>query len=153
MNKPKKILIIKKKDPAAMTEPVSEPKPGYEVGYGKPPKHTQFKPGKSGNPKGKPKGSKSLSTIIKEEANKKIEIKEGGKVKKITKAQALVKSMIANGIKGDNKSASNALSMIGEIDAQTLENKDIQESYGKDDLEVLKSHIDLQKLFKGISDG
>ncbi len=34
----------------------TEAKANYKVGYKKPPKHTQFKPGQSGNPKGRPKG-------------------------------------------------------------------------------------------------
>ena len=39
----------------------------YEIGYGRPPKHTQFKKGQSGNPEGRPKGIKSLSTELDDE--------------------------------------------------------------------------------------
>jgi len=38
----------------------------YEVGYGRPPKATRFKPGCSGNPKGRPKGSKAPKTLLEE---------------------------------------------------------------------------------------
>ena len=151
MDTPKKIQIVKKKDPDAVAEPESKSDPAYEVGFGKPPKHTQFKPGQSGNPKGKPKGTKHLNTIINEEANKKIEIKEGGKVKKITKKRAVIKSVLAKAIKGDTKSASTALNLIGEIDAKMLEDKDVQEAYSKEDLEVLNNYVALQKLLKGAS--
>jgi uncharacterized protein DUF5681 len=36
----------------------------YEVGYGKPPLHTRFQKGKSGNPKGRPRGKKNMSTLL-----------------------------------------------------------------------------------------
>lgn len=31
------------------------------VGYGRPPAHTRFKPGQSGNPKGRPSGKKAMT--------------------------------------------------------------------------------------------
>ncbi len=39
----------------------------YEVGYGKPPRHTRFQPGRSGNPRGRPKDTKNLKTDLIEE--------------------------------------------------------------------------------------
>ena len=69
-------------------------KPDYEVGYGKPPASTRFSKGWSGNPKGRPKGSKSLKTLIQEELDEKITILVNGKKKRITKAQALVKHAV-----------------------------------------------------------
>jgi hypothetical protein len=71
-----------------------------EVGYGKPPKKTQFKKGQSGCPTGRPKNVKNLKTIVHEEAYSKVEIKEAGKKRKVTKVVALFKRMMAKGKAG-----------------------------------------------------
>ena len=47
----------------------------YEVGYGKPPHHTRFRPGASGNPKGRPKGVNNLATDIKNALASKITVR------------------------------------------------------------------------------
>ena len=57
-------------DPADRTS-----KSDYEVGYRKPPKHTRFKPGQSGNLRGRPKGTKNLKTDLMEELGEKILIR------------------------------------------------------------------------------
>lgn len=77
----------------------------YEVGYGKPPKRTQFKAGQSGNPKGRPKGKKNLRTELLEELGEVIALREQGKTKKISKLRGILKSHVAKAIKGDARSA------------------------------------------------
>jgi hypothetical protein len=52
------------------------------VGYRRPPKEHQFKPGRSGNPRGRPKGSKNEATIWRDVLSKRIPIREGGKTRR-----------------------------------------------------------------------
>jgi len=68
----------------------------YDVGYGKPPKHSRFKKGQSGNPKGRPKKRKSFQEHIQEELD--TEITVGGRT--MTKAQAVAVSLVNDSIKG-----------------------------------------------------
>lgn len=72
----------------------------YEVGYGKPPKANQFKPGQSGNPKGRPKGRQNFRTIVTELLNSKITVTENGKQTKVSFGEALVKKMAGKALKG-----------------------------------------------------
>ena len=94
----------------------------YEVGYKRPPKHSQFKPGQSGNRKGRGAGTKNLKTDLLEEFAEKITVREGDRQIKITKQRALIKSQMARGLKGNDKAAGKLweiyLRVIGiEIDA------------------------------------
>src|SRR5258707_14185668 len=59
----------------------------YEVGYRKPPGHTRFKKGQSGNPKGRPAGAKNLSTLLSEALNEPVVVTENGGHNKITRAK------------------------------------------------------------------
>ena len=60
-----------------------------KTGYGNPPKHTQFKPGQSGNPAGRPKGAKNLKTDLEEEMRELIVVREGGNTKTVSKGYSL----------------------------------------------------------------
>lgn len=73
----------------------------YEVGYGRPPKHSQFKKGQSGNPKGRKKGARGLKTDLRAELSERIEVTESGKVLKLTKQRLMVKQLAAKALKGD----------------------------------------------------
>ena len=77
----------------------------YEVGYGRPPKHTQFKPGQSGNAKGRPRKSKELHKLIQTELDTTIVVQEAGREKRITKREALIKQLVNRAIKGDAKAS------------------------------------------------
>jgi hypothetical protein len=61
-----------------------------EVGYGKPPKATRFRKGRSGNPKGRARGDENLLAVFKRLASKRIKIKEDDKWRTITLADAII---------------------------------------------------------------
>lgn len=73
----------------------------YEVGYKKPPKQTQWKPGQSGNPNGRPRKIKDFEKLLDIELSKEITITEGGKQISISKREVLLKSLVNDALKGD----------------------------------------------------
>lgn len=75
----------------------------YAVGYKKPPVHTRFKKGKSGNPKGRPKHAKSLNTIIREEMLAKVPVRTSAGVRYISRAHALVLKRLEQASKGNDR--------------------------------------------------
>lgn len=83
--------------------------PQYPVGYKKPPRHTQFKPGMSGNAKGRPKGAKNFATVIEHELRARIEVTENGKRKRISKREAIAKQTVNKAAAGDPKATSTLL--------------------------------------------
>lgn len=86
------------------------------VGYGKPPAHARFKPGQSGNPSGRPKGTKNLKTLARREFEQKIEVREGQHVREITKKEAFVKGTINRALQKGGKDSDTALRFLAEIE-------------------------------------
>ena len=81
------------------------PEDGYVVGPGRPPLHSRFKAGQSGNPRGRPKGSLNLATIVKNEGNKKIKVKEGGRERIVSKIAATAAQQWQKAMQGNVASA------------------------------------------------
>jgi Family of unknown function (DUF5681) len=95
-----------------------------KVGYGRPPKHTRWKKGQSGNPSGRPKGAANPVDEFMAELAEMIQVTEGGKPKRITKLRALIKRLTAGAITGDVRSSSLVLSWCARFIAGKAEGDD-----------------------------
>lgn len=120
----------------------------YEVGYARPPKKTQFKRGRSGNPKGRPKGAKNEATILRSIFNRQIESREGGRVRKISVLEGMLLKFTEDALKGNPKSAAFLLNRyrLAEGTAPDTEENDQDDKQILDGLiERLQAELKAQK--------
>jgi DNA-binding FadR family transcriptional regulator len=118
----------------------TEQDPEYEVGYKRPPRRTRFTKGESGNPNGRPKGSKNLATLLEKELRQRVVVNENGRRRSITKQEAMIKHLVNKALSGDRRllqlmleeirlletrAASSATATIDEADQQVM--RQIQE--------------------------
>lgn len=109
----------------------SPPSAGYDVGYGKPPEHTRFKKGASGNPKGRPKGKLNVATVLNKTLNEKVTITDRGKRRTITMLEATFKQLVHKAVQGDPRAMGLLLSfsaMIGAEPATGMQSLDTEET-------------------------
>jgi hypothetical protein len=113
-----------------------QPLAAYEVGYRKPPVKHQFKPGESGNKRGRKKGSKNIVTILRELLNQKISVTKNGAVRKIPFIEGIVLRIMDDALKGNIKTASWLIDRYKEI-----QTNDSASSFGlaDDDLAIIES--------------
>ena len=97
------------------------PDGNYQVGYKKPPQHTRFKKGQSGNPRAKPKRSHDLASLLTEILDERVTMTENGQPRQITKREALVRRVIDRNVLGDPKAMQPFLRLMEEIDRERKE--------------------------------
>ena len=85
----------------------------YEVGYGKPPKEYQFKPGQSGNHMGRPPDDRNLKRALRDIMTEDLEIRENGKLRVVSNQEALLRAMYAKALKGDKQCAKILIDLSG----------------------------------------
>jgi hypothetical protein len=105
------------------------------VGYGTPPHRHRFQPGQSGNPKGRPKGAKNESTLLREIFARKIDNRSGGRVRKITVLEGILLRITDDSLKGNTKSAAFLLNRYAAMVSGELQPTDISD----DDRQVLEA--------------
>jgi len=106
----------------------------YAVGYGKPPKASRFKPGTSGNPGGRPKGSGSakpadvvveqIKALVLEEAYRPIQIRDGDKLVELPLVRAVVRSLGLNAAKGQHRSQTTLLDLVTAVEGERRSNRE-----------------------------
>ncbi len=91
----------------------------YEVGYGKPPRHTRFEPGRSGNPRGRPPGAKNMKTLLSKALNELVVVTEPGGRRKVSKREAIVTQLVNRSAKADYKAIQILLGMLRDSEGDT----------------------------------
>lgn len=89
-----------------------EPPAPYDVGYGKPPIHSRFKPGRSGNSRGRPRGRRNLITELEEALAQKVTVTENGRTRKLSKREVMVVTAVNKAVKGDPKAFSTVIALM-----------------------------------------
>jgi hypothetical protein len=92
--------------------PESLESPGYAVGYKKPPKASQFKPGQSGNPKGRPRSSTSFAASFISVLEEKVTLREGKRFLKVSKLEAMIRTLAHKAAQGDTKAVSQVTALL-----------------------------------------
>jgi hypothetical protein len=109
------------------------------VGYKCPPRDHQFRPGKSGNPSGRPKGARNFKSDLREELSELVTIREGKRDVQVSKQRALIKSLVDAAIGGNQRAAATMLAMCVRLFAdadddeaiESIEDRDIVEAFRK----------------------
>jgi hypothetical protein len=91
----------------------------YPVGYGKPPEHTRFKKGRTGNPRGRPRRAKNLATLLGAALDGKVTVTEHGRRRTITKREAMIAQLVNRSAQADLKAMAIVLGMMQEIERRT----------------------------------
>jgi hypothetical protein len=115
------------------------------LGRGHPPKHTQFRKGMSGNPKGRPKGSKNLSTLLREAADDQVSATIGGKTRNISKLQATAMQLATKAASGDLAAINKLLDWVDEIETRAAAAKPSQFPLSEADIEVIRETYERMK--------
>jgi hypothetical protein len=92
------------------------------VGYRNPPEQTRFKPGQSGNPKGRPKGTLNLATVLERTLREKVIINKNGRRKVISKVQAAYTQLINKAASGDLKAVQLLTVLLRSAEERAMQN-------------------------------
>lgn len=103
----------------------------YEVGYKKPPRDSQFQPGQSGNPRGRPKAAKDLNTLVRETMEAKITVRTASGETKMSRIEAVLHKTFELAMKGDHRALKLVISLCGSLvpEAEPLVTPSAQTEY------------------------
>jgi hypothetical protein len=93
----------------------------YEIGYKKPPKHTRFAPGRSGNPNGRPKGTRNFKTDLRATLKAPVRVTRDGKPKKVSTQEAMLLRLREKALAGEARALDRLISLARAYNDEELE--------------------------------
>jgi len=110
-----------------------------DIGYKRPPKHTRFQPGQSGNAAGRRKNVRNFKTDLMEELREMIVIRENGRERKISKQRAFIKALVTAAIKSDVRAINAVVACTRNFGAGIDEEK--PDAVDTEDLDILEAFV------------
>jgi hypothetical protein len=104
----------------------------YAVGYCRPPKATQFAPGKSGNLKGRPSGIRPVSAVLQEILEQKIRVTENGTSRRIPRLEVMIHRLVNDAIRGEPRAVKLLLSLMDRYEASPATKLQLDELLAED---------------------
>lgn len=95
--------------------PEDHPGADYEVGKWRPPIHSRFRPGQCGNKKGRGKGQRNLRTVVRDTLNQRVKIREGARIRSVSKLDGFVLAVVNRAVQGDLKAHSILITLMKSV--------------------------------------
>jgi hypothetical protein len=112
----------------------------YEVGYGRPPKASQFRPGQSGNPTGARKGGKTIGVRLQELINAKVAVTESGRTRRLPRLDVMLHRLSNDAMRGDQRALKHILEFVHRY-SPAGEGTVRSQEMTSDDLEILTDYL------------
>lgn len=112
----------------------------YDVGYGRPPKAHQFRPGQSGNPTGSRKGSKTIGVRLQELMNSKVTVTERGRSRRISRLDVMLRQLTNDAMRGDQRALKLLMEFLHRYGAE-VQGTVHSEELTSEDLEILADYL------------
>jgi len=90
----------------------------YAVGYGKPPRNTRFQKGQSGNPRGRPKSSKTAQASLMKALAEQVEVTDKGRTRRISKHDLSMLQLVNKAAKGDQRAIELVMKLLPPCEAE-----------------------------------
>lgn len=110
------------------------------VGYRRPPKDSRFKPGQSGNPRGRPSGVKSLSDIVRKIVGQKVTITENGRARRVPRLEAILLRAAGEASRGDAR-ALRLILQLTERYGESAQSATERETMAAEDVAILRRYL------------
>lgn len=119
--------------------------PDYEVGYRKPPRHSQYKLGQSGNLKGRPRRARNLSTLLGDALNERLVVTERGRRRTKSVLEVIVAQLLKQSLGANLKATAMTLSLVAQLESAAAAQGVAAEVLSEADHEVMRSLIERMK--------